>query len=208
MSAGGTNARPSIRARRPERSGGRGVPAPGADNPAGARTVSSSIGRAEIVTSSPASPRRPRPWTFALAGGLVAGALDIVYACAFWAVKAGVPARRILQSVAAGLLGRRSFEGGAATAALGLALHFLIATSMSAAYYLVARRWPLLRRRPVPCGAAYGLILYGVMNYIVVPLSAAGPGSKDPLWIALSIAVHVLLIGIPIALFARRAHRA
>jgi uncharacterized membrane protein YagU involved in acid resistance len=143
-----------------------------------------------------------------LAGGLVAGTLDIVYACAFWALKAGVPPRRILQSVAAGLLGRASFEGGAATAALGLALHFLIATSMSAAYYLVARRWPLLWRRPVPCGAAYGLILYGVMNYIVVPLSAAGPGSKDPLWIALSIAVHVLLIGIPIALFARRAHRA
>jgi uncharacterized membrane protein YagU involved in acid resistance len=143
-----------------------------------------------------------------LAGGLVAGALDIAYACAFWAVKAGVPPRRIFQSVAAGLLGRASFEGGAATAALGLALHFLIATSMSAAYYLVARRWPLLWRRPVPCGAAYGLILYGVMNYIVVPLSAAGPGSKDPLWIALSIAVHVLLIGIPIALFARRAHRA
>lgn len=143
-----------------------------------------------------------------LAGGLVAGALDIVYACAFWALKAGVPARRIFQSVAAGLLGRASFEGGAATAALGLALHFLIATSMSVAFYLVARRWPLLRRRPVPCGAVYGLILYGVMNYIVVPLSAAGPGSKDPLWIALSIAVHVLLIGIPIALFARRAYRA
>jgi ABC-type spermidine/putrescine transport system permease subunit I len=30
-------------------------------------------------------------------------------------------------------------------------------------------------------------------------------GSKDSLWIALSIAVHVLLIGIPIALSARRA---
>jgi uncharacterized membrane protein YagU involved in acid resistance len=143
-----------------------------------------------------------------LAGGLVAGTLDIVYACAFWASKAGVPARRILQSVASGLLGRASFDGGAATAALGLALHFLIATSMSAAYYLVARRWPLLWRRPILCGAAYGLLLYGIMNHIVVPLSAAGPGSKDPLWIALSIAVHVLLIGIPIALLTRRAHAA
>jgi hypothetical protein len=143
-----------------------------------------------------------------LAGGLVAGALDMAYACAFWALKAGVPARRILQSVAAGLLGRSSFEGGAATAALGLTLHLLIATSMSATYYLVARRWAFLRRRPVLCGAGYGLLLYGIMNYVVVPLSAAGPGSKDPLWIALSIAVHVLLIGIPIALLTRRAHAA
>ena len=45
------------------------------------------------------------------------------------------------------------------------------------------------------------------MNYVVVPLSAAGPGSKDPLWIGLSVAVHVLLIGVPIALFARRARQ-
>jgi len=59
----------------------------------------------------------------------------------------------------------------------------------------------------VLCGAAYGLLLYGVMNYVVVPLSAAGAGSKNPLWITLSIAAHVLLIGIPIALLARRAHQ-
>jgi hypothetical protein len=142
-----------------------------------------------------------------LAGGLVAGALDIAYACVFWALKADVAAQRIFQSVAAGLLGEASFEGGRATAALGLALHFFIATSMSVVYYLVAGRWPLLRERPVLCGAGYGLLLYGFMNYVVVPLSAAGPGSKDPLWVGLTIAVHVFLIGIPIALFARRAHR-
>jgi hypothetical protein len=143
--------------------------------------------------------------TFVLAGGIVAGTLDIIYACAFWALKSNVPARRILQSVAAGLLGEASFKGGAGTAALGLGLHYFIALSMSLTYYLVALRQPLLWQRPWLCGAGYGLLLYAVMNYVVVPLSAAGPGSKDPLWIGLSVAVHVLLIGIPIALFARRA---
>jgi uncharacterized membrane protein YagU involved in acid resistance len=109
-----------------------------------------------------------------LAGGLVAGTLDIVYACLFWALKRD-------------------------------ALHFMIALSMSVAYYLVSRRWALLWQRPFLCGAAYGLLLYAIMNYVVVPLSAAGPGSKDPLWVTLSIAVHALLIGIPIALAVRRA---
>jgi len=146
-----------------------------------------------------------RALTFVLAGGVVAGTLDITYACTFWAVKRGVPAQRILQSVAAGLLGEASFTGGRATAALGLALHYFIAISMAVAYYLVSRRWPLLWQRPVVCGAAYGLLLYGIMNYVVLPLSAAGPGSKDPLWIVLSIAVHAFLIGVPIALFVRRA---
>jgi hypothetical protein len=70
---------------------------------------------------------------------------------------------------------------------------------------VVARRWSLLRLRPLLVGAGYGLLLYGIMNFVVVPLSAAGPGSKDPLWITLSVAVHALLIGVPIALFARRA---
>ena len=108
-----------------------------------------------------------------LAGGLVAGTFDIVYACTFWAVKRDVPPERIFQSVASGPLGKASFEGGL--------------------------------ERPVPLGAAYGLLLYVLMNYIVLPLSAAGPGSTDPLWIGLSIAVHAFLIGMPIALFARRA---
>lgn len=144
-----------------------------------------------------------------LSGGLVAGTLDIVYACLFWKLKAGTPASRILQSVAAGLLGKASFTGGAATASLGLALHFAIALVMSAAYYLAASRTPVLVSRPVACGAAYGLLLYGVMNYVVVPLSAAaGPAARDPLWIGLSIAVHVLLVGVPIALFASHAYGA
>lgn len=152
-----------------------------------------------------AGPMRFRPLVFVLAGGLVAGTLDIAYACIFWALKAGVPASRIFQSVAAGLLGKASLQGGAATAVLGLALHYFIALSMALTYYLVAGRLLVLRHRAGPCGVAYGLLLYGIMNYVVVPLSAAGPGSRDPLWITLSIAVHMLLIGLPIALFVRRA---
>lgn len=148
---------------------------------------------------------RSRSLTLVLAGGIVAGGLDIVYAIVFWAVKRGVPAQRILQSVAAGLLGPASFQGGTPSAALGLALQFFIAITMAVTYYLVARRWPLLVQRPVWCGLGYGLMLYGVMNYVVVPLSAAGSGSRDPVWVILSILVHMALIGLPIALFTRRA---
>jgi hypothetical protein len=145
---------------------------------------------------------------FVVAGGLLAGALDITYACLFWAIKAGVPAQRIFQSVAAGLLGKGSFTGGWPTAILGLALHFFIATTMSVTYFLVARRVPTLGVRPVPFGAAYGLLLYVIMNYVVVPLSNAPHGGvRDPLWVGLSIVVHMVLIGIPIALFTRRALR-
>jgi uncharacterized membrane protein YagU involved in acid resistance len=152
------------------------------------------------------SRRRDNPWSPVLAGGLLAGALDILYACLYWALKAGVPPTRIFQSVAAGVLGEASFRGGSASAALGLFLHFFIACCMALAYYLAARRWPVLVRRPVTLGVAYGLLLYVIMNYVVVPLSAApGSGARDATWIALTVAAHAFLVGLPIAWFASRA---
>ena len=74
---------------------------------------------------------RKRSALLVLAGGLVAGTFDITYACVYWAIKIGAPPTRIFQSVARGLLGPASFRGGAATAALGLFLHYFIAVTMS-----------------------------------------------------------------------------
>lgn len=147
----------------------------------------------------------PHDAAIVLAGGLIAGALDILYAIVFWAVKANVPAQRILQSVAAGVLGRESFNGGWQSALLGLVLHFFIAVTMAFVYYMVALRRPMLYREPFRCAVIYGLILYSTMQYLVVPLSRAAPGAKDPLWIALSVTVHIFFIALPIALATRRA---
>jgi predicted ABC-type sugar transport system permease subunit len=101
-----------------------------------------------MMVSSSVPVRQRHPTVYVLADGLIAGTLDMAYACTFWALKAAVPAQRIFQSVVAGLLGKASFEGGAATATLGLARQYFIATTMSVVYYLVARRWPLLCNGP------------------------------------------------------------
>lgn len=148
---------------------------------------------------------RTIPAAYILAGGLLAGTLDLVFAMAFWALKADVPALEVLQRVASGLLGPAAFHGGLSTAGLGLALHYGIALTMAIVYFLAVRRLPALWQRPVRSGSVYGLALYVVMNQVVVPLSAAAPGSTDPTWIASSVAVHVVLIGIPIAVFVRLA---
>ncbi|MBK6781469.1 MAG: hypothetical protein IPI38_17055 [Gemmatimonadetes bacterium] len=151
---------------------------------------------------------RPSPILPVLAGGFLAGTIDILYAWIFWSFKAGVGLLRIFQSVSAGLLGKAGLEGGLPTAFLGAALHYTIACAMAVTYYLVARRAPVLVRNAVPCGLAYGALCYAIMHYVVVPLSRAGAGSRDPLWVGLSIVVHVVGIGLPIALATRRALRA
>lgn len=149
-----------------------------------------------------------KPWSYVLLGGLVAGTFDITYASTFWYLKRGVLPRRVFQSVASGLLGDASATGGWPTALLGLGLHFCIATSMAVTYYLFARRWSELAQRPWTFGPLYGVLLYFIMNYIVVPLSAANPGSRNLTWVLLSIAVHAFLIGTSCALFARLAMQA
>jgi hypothetical protein len=144
-----------------------------------------------------------------LAGGLIGGAFDITFACTVWAFR-GVSPIRVGQSVAAGLLGRdAAIAGGAPTGLLGFALHFAMALIMAAVYYAAAARIPLLVKRAVWCGPIYGLGIYLTMNYIVLPLSAIGRhGGTGPLYLVIpEILVHMFLVGLPIALFTRRALR-
>jgi len=139
-------------------------------------------------------------------GGLVVGTLDAVFATTFWGLR-DVPAIRIFHSIAAGLLGKASFEGGIATAWLGAGLHYFIATMMVLAYYLVAKRYRVLSQWPIAYGLAYGLFLYVFMQYVVVPLSAAMQGKLHLDWVASSIVMHAVL-GVICVWFARRAlHR-
>jgi hypothetical protein len=136
-----------------------------------------------------------RAWTSVLLGGLAAGVGDSVLALILYPVSLV----RIYQSVASGLLGRDSFQGGLATAALGMFLHFFIATTAAFVYVVASSRLKLLLRQPVACGLAFGIAVYFFMGFVVVPLSRARAGSFA--WPPML--GHALLVGLPIALAAR-----
>lgn len=143
----------------------------------------------------------------ALIGGmLVVGSCDITFAILFWWFRAGVGPIRVLQSVASGLIGRpAAIGGGWKTALLGLALHYFISFCIVLVYWLAAKWLPVLRRQAVILGATYGLAVYFVMNYVVIPLSATRRGPFNLLSFVLSLIVHAFLIGLPAALFAKAA---
>lgn len=144
-----------------------------------------------------------------LTAGFVAGALDITYAFIIWGLR-GVTPLRIGRSIASGLVGVDAARaGGTAMGLLGLLLHFIMATIIAAIFYFAARNMRLLVERAVPCGIAYGLATYGVMNYVVMPLSAIhSTGGGGPAYITITgILVHMFLIGLPIALITRGATR-
>jgi uncharacterized membrane protein YagU involved in acid resistance len=161
------------------------------------------------TASVTASPERSMSRTIltVLAGGLLAGLLDITYACvASWVLRGTSPVR-ILQSVASGLLGASSFDGGAATAVLGTILHFFIACTAAFVYFGASQKLRALARMPFVWGPLYGIAIYVFMNYVVLPLSAVPPRATPlPLGIVVTgLLVHMFCIGLPIALAVRRA---
>jgi len=140
-----------------------------------------------------------------VAGGITVGALDLLDAFVFFGLRGVAPAR-ILQSIAAGVLGRDAIGGGTPVLLLGVALHFLIAFTIVGIYFVATRRAPALHRHPIIFGAVYGIVAYLVMNYVVVPLSATPGGGPKPAAVVVNgVLIHILGVGIPAALAARAA---
>ena len=131
---------------------------------------------------------------------LIAGTLDIVSAFAF----APVGSTAVLRYVASGPFGD-SVPATPFWAAIGLAVHFAIMACMAAAYMAVSRNLPVLLHYPVPAGLLYGLLLWGIMYWVVKPLrwpEAPLPHGFEN--IAKQLFSHCVLVGLPIALVARR----
>lgn len=139
-------------------------------------------------------------WVVVMVAGLVAGTLDICAAIGVSALR-GVEPMRLLQSVASGLLGSDSYEGGINTAVLGLLLHYLIMQGVAAVFYVGTVLVNGLGRKPLVFGPLYGIAVYAVMNAVVLPLSAF-PNTihYTAKVLAIGLTIHVLCIGLPIVI--------
>jgi hypothetical protein len=134
-----------------------------------------------------------------LSAALVAGTIDIGAACLINGVNPIV----ICQAIASGALGKSSFQEGLSSAAFGLALQWLMSLIIVACCFLSGHRVPWLRRRWQWAGVAYGVVIYLVMNYVVVPLSAVGHRPHFGVGKFLGNLVAMLLFGLIVSFFAR-----
>lgn len=178
------------------------------------------------MTTTPDAPRAD-VLTTTLVGGAAVALLDAANPIIFWYADHGMTPDLVFKSIAAGLLGKeKSFAGGAGVVCLGIALHLFIACAVAAVYGVATRWLPVLIRRPVVCGIAYGAAVYAVMNDIVLPLSRAKPQSfllfdffrdlfkkgtdtvtTEELWFLSNFLGHLFLVGLPVAFIARWSAR-
>jgi hypothetical protein len=134
-------------------------------------------------------------------GGIVAGTVDIGAASLINMLSPVF----ISQFIAGGLLGKDALTGGMQTAALGVGLQWAMSIVIAAIYVIAATRLPMLRRQWALWGILYGIPVYFVMTYVVVPLSAWHRVAKFvPLSFVENMAA-MMVFGLIVAFFASRA---
>jgi len=143
------------------------------------------------------------PVAAVVCGALIAGILDLLFAFWFFGARGRTP-MWILQSISSGWLGQRAFDGGSLTAAVGAVSHFAIMLVAAIVFYIACSKLRLVANHTIVAGLAFGAAMYVVMNFVVLPLSAFPFRPSYPWRSVLTLlAVHMLLVGVPIALSAR-----
>lgn len=132
----------------------------------------------------------------------ISGTLDILFAMVL-TVAFGRQIPDMLRYVASGPFPAAT-DMGTAGAVLGLLVHFALMAVMAAVLMAYLRRNPDYLDHPIWMGVVYGLITYAVMNWVVVPLRFDAPLPPRPLSIVSQLFAHLVLVGIPMALVARR----
>jgi uncharacterized membrane protein YagU involved in acid resistance len=136
----------------------------------------------------------------ALCGGLVAGTLDIGVAALLNSVSPLV----VLVFIASGILGKAAYHAGAAGLGLGLALQWAMSFAIALIYGLGRERMEVLRHSWVLGGALYGLAIFLVMSFAVVPLSRAVPQPVFTLPAFVENLLAMILFGLIVAFCAHR----
>jgi hypothetical protein len=152
---------------------------------------------------TPSTPRIPSLAKAIASCVLIAGTLDIADALLFYGLR-GTPPLLLLQVIASGLLGPSALHLGLPGAFLGLAIHYSITCAWATLFILASLRFPALRRRPGLSGPFYGLLIYVVMNFVVLPHTREVGHRVFTLPVTSNaIAALVLCMGLPIAIISR-----
>jgi hypothetical protein len=142
--------------------------------------------------------------------GAVVALLDGLYVVALFAWVLGVTTvQRIFQGIALAVVGRSAAFGEWRTAALGAALHLLVAVGWTAVWALAYTNVAPLRRMVRTTGAAlftgfaYGALVHVAMQLAVLPLTNVTTRPLLERGSLLVLLAHVLVVGPPIVLLTR-----
>ena len=133
-----------------------------------------------------------------IVAGLIAGTIDIGAACTINHV-GPIP---ILRFISSGLLGA-PLPHEAWVYCLGMILQWLLSIIIAAIFMFASTKIPALLRNWLAAGIAYGVVVYFVMTFVVVPLSRAKSGHVTMASFVQNL-LAMIVFGLIVAFIARR----
>jgi len=130
--------------------------------------------------------------------GLIAGTIDIGAACTINMIGPGP----ILRFIASGLLGA-PLPHETWVYCLGMGLQWVMSIIIAAIFVIAASKIPALLRRWIAAGISYGIVVYFVMTFGVVPLSRAKSGHVTMSSFVENL-LAMILFGLIVAYMAQR----
>jgi hypothetical protein len=144
----------------------------------------------------------------ALKSGLIVGVLDAAAASLQAYIMNGVTPDRVFTFVASGAFGQNVYEGGSIMALIGLAFHFIVAISWTFIFYAVYPKLTILQSNKIVAGMAFGIFIWLVMNFVVIPLSLIGLRPFNATSAIIQIFIHLFVIGVPISYLTNKYYSA
>jgi hypothetical protein len=132
---------------------------------------------------------------------LLTGTLDAIAAIL---ISYKIPPAVIFKFIASGWFGRPAMSGGTGMVLWGLIFHYLIATIFSVLFFQLYPEIIRILKNKYFTGIVYGLLIWVVMNYVVLPFTNIphGHGHINTISLIKGIAALIICVGVPIALMA------
>jgi uncharacterized membrane protein YagU involved in acid resistance len=160
-----------------------------------------------MISSIKARPKKGAGRAILIAG-LTAGVLDALAASGMFMINTnGRNPAQVWRYVASSIFKAKAYTGGDIMVVWGLLFHFMIAFIWTCLYFLVYPELKFLQKNTVTGGLLYGIFIWIVMNFIVVPLSFVQTAKFDLVKAIPGIIILMVCVGLPIALIIGRFYR-
>lgn len=105
------------------------------------------------------------------------------------------------------LLAKVAYTEGYSMVWIGLLFHFIIAVSWTLLFFIAFAKMKLLKHSKILVGMAYGVFIWVMMNFEVIPLSSIGARPFQFTGTIIMIMIQMIVIGIPISFFANNYYK-
>ena len=133
---------------------------------------------------------------------LLTGILQIASIVLKYLIENGRGPLSLFKYIASGVFGKEALDGGILMITWGLVIHFMIAFLCTVFLFLIYPGLSRWLKNKFLTGALYGISIWAIMNFIVLPLSKINKLPTGTNEAILAASLLVLTIGMPTALIA------